>query len=119
MSGDTRVGHCIANDTDVYVGRGPDGCDMTETAIGSKGWLGNPYTAAEYGRSGAITRFRKGFEERLESDPEFRAAVRELAGKDLGCWCQELDEDQPACHGEVIAEHADRLATQDASEVCA
>ena len=33
-----------------------------------------------------------------------------LAGKTLGCWCQRLDEDSPACHAEVIAEHADRLA---------
>lgn len=108
----TRVGKCRDDEIDVYVGRGPGGRDMLETPIGERGWLGNPHTAEDYGREGAIKRFRKAFEHRLENDPEFRERVRDLGGRGLvlGCWCQRLDEDGPACHAEVIAEHADRLA---------
>jgi hypothetical protein len=108
----TRVGHCKADPFDVYIGRGAGGRDMLETPIGKRGWLGNPHSVDDYGREGSIERFRKAFEHRLETDDEFRARVRDLAGKRLGCWCQRLDEDEPACHGEVIAEHADRLARE-------
>lgn len=86
---------------------------MTETPVGKRGWLGNPYTLENYGREESIQQFREHFEKRLENDEEFRDAVRELAGDVLGCWCQHLDEDKPACHAEVIAEHADRLAGED------
>lgn len=111
----TRVGHCKADETDVYVGRGPGGRDMLETPIGKRGWLGNPHTVDDHGREGSIKRFRKAFEHRLENDPEFRERVRELHGKVLGCWCQRVDQDGPACHAEVIAEHADRLAHEEAT----
>jgi len=109
----TRVGHCKIDKTDVYVGRGPGGRDMLSTPIGKRGWLGNPHTEEDHGRQGSIKRFRKAFEHRLGNDPKFRKRVRQLAGKRLGCWCQRLDQDEPACHAEVIAEHADRLAEQD------
>lgn len=106
----TRVGHTKADPTDVYAGRGPNGRDMVGTAVGDRGWLGNPYTVDDWGRTGCIENFRIDFERRLEIDPDFREAVRDIAGKTLGCWCQRLDEDGPACHAEVIAEWADRLA---------
>lgn len=107
----TRVGHWQQDDYDVYVGRGEGGdAHMNNTPVGERGWLGNPYPKEEYGRTECIERFREDFENRLEDDPAFRRAVRSLAGKTLGCWCQRLDEDSPACHAEVIAEHAARLA---------
>jgi hypothetical protein len=112
MSDQTRVGHCKRDSTDVYIGRGRGGRDMLNTPIGTRGWLGNPHTVDDHGREGSIERFRKAFEYRLENDEEFRRAVARLAGKRLGCWCQTLDSDAPACHGEVIAEHADRLADE-------
>ena len=108
----TRVGHCKRDSTDVYIGRGPGGRDMLETPIGKRGWLGNPHTVEDHGREGSIERFRRAFEYRIENDGEFRARVRDLVGKRLGCWCQSLDADGPACHGEVIAEWADRLAAE-------
>jgi len=114
---ETRVGHCKHDSTDVYVGRGPGGRGMLSTPIGMRGWLGNPHAVDDYGRDGSIDRFRKAFEHRLENDDEFRVRVRELAGSTLGCWCQRLDEDGPACHAEVIAEWADRLAEQEGEEV--
>jgi len=112
---ETKVGHCKADETDVYVGRGPGGRDMLNTRIGKRGWLGNPHTVDDHGREGSIRRFKKAFEHRLENNAEFRQRVAEISGATLGCWCQRLDEDSPACHGEIIAEHADRLA-QEADE---
>jgi len=109
----TQVGHCKQDATDVYVGRGPSSRDMTDTRIGDRGWLGNPYPVkGDVTREDSIRYFRRVFETRLETDAEFRDAVADLAGKTLGCWCQRLDDDGPPCHAEVIAEHADRLAQQ-------
>jgi hypothetical protein len=82
---------------------------------GGRGWLGNTFTLDDHGRQESIDKFREAFEDKLSRDAEFRNAVRELAGKTLGCWCQRLDENSPACHAEVIAEHADRLADQEAT----
>lgn len=107
----TKIGHCKTDDVDVYIGRGPGGRDMHTTPIGERGWLGNPYAVDEYGREESIDRFRSDFEDRLETDSEFRQAVRELAGKCLGCWCQNIEDDEPACHGEIIAASAEQLAS--------
>lgn len=117
----TRVGHCMNDETDVYAGRGPDARDMTETPVGKRGWLGNPFALddldgddtqdGETVRDASIRKFRAAFKDELQTNEEFRNAVRDLAGDVLGCWCQRLDDDEPACHAEVIAEHADRLAS--------
>jgi len=111
MSDETRVGHTKADPTDVYVGRGPSGRDMNQTEPGMRGWLGNPHPLDDArSRAASIEAFRADFVAKLKSDDEFRAAVRDLAGKTLGCWCQRLDANEPACHAEVIAEWADKLA---------
>ncbi|WP_436934995.1 DUF4326 domain-containing protein [Halovenus marina] len=108
----TRVGHYKADETDVYVGRGPDGRDMTEAEIGERGWLGNPFSLDDHSREHSIERFRQVFIQRIQDDGDFAAAVADLSGQTLGCWCQRLDEDGPACHAEIIADHADRLAAK-------
>jgi DNA-binding MarR family transcriptional regulator len=108
----TRVGHCRRDDVDVYIGRGNAGQDVTNTEPGEHGWLGNPFHVDDYGREGCIDRFRDVFETRLLEDDAFRRAVRRLAGQTLGCWCRRVDADEPACHGDVIAEWADRLDRQ-------
>lgn len=125
---ETQVGHCKADATDVNIGRGEGYANVRTADIGDNGWLGNPFVPEENARSShystdsitvvstreeSVERFRDLFETRLEQDEAFRTAVRELAGTALGCWCQRLTADGPACHGEVIAEHADRLAAQD------
>ena len=106
---ETKVGHCKQDDVDVYVGRGKGGRDMIDCDVGERGWLGNPYTLEENSREESIAKFREAFRFALKHDEELRESVAELKGKKLGCWCQRLDEDGPACHGEVIAEWADRL----------
>lgn len=110
----TRVGHCKRDETDVYIGRGNGQANMMDTEIGDRGWLGNPYTVDEYDRKESIALFAQDLVGRLTMEPEFRDAVEELSGKTLGCWCQRVDEDEPACHGEVIAHWADKLATGEA-----
>lgn len=112
MSDVTRVGHCKADSTDVYAGRGDCRRDMLDMNPGARGWLGNPFRLDNYTREESIRRFRRVFEWRLDADREFREAVRDLAGQTLGCWCQRIDDDEPACHAEVVAEWADRLADE-------
>ncbi len=103
----TRVGHCKADETDIYVGRGQNGRDMLSVGKpGKRGWLGNPFTLDDgHSREESIDRFRDAFYDKLGRDDEFRAAVEDLDGDVLGCWCQRLDEDSPACHAEVIADY--------------
>lgn len=125
---ETRVGHCRSDEIDVYVGRGPDGRNIRDTPIGERGWLGNCFVIESNAtqahrdretitlvatREEAVERFREVFEELLADDDELRRAVRDLSGSRLGGWCQTLDADGPACHAEVIAEWADRLASDD------
>jgi len=105
MTEQTHVGHTKQDSTDVYIGRGPNGRDMLETAVGNRGWLGNPFTLDEHTREESIEKFRDVFYDRIMLDDEFREAVKELRGETLGCWCQTVDADSPACHGEVIAEY--------------
>ena len=85
---------------------------MGDVPIGSRGWLGNPYSVEEWGLDDCLEMFREDFEERLREDREFRAAVRELAGSTLGCWCRTVEADSPPCHGDVIADWADDLARE-------
>jgi hypothetical protein len=40
----------------------------------------------------------------IQTQPQLMAALGELRGKVLGCWCKPL----AACHGDVLAELADR-----------
>ena len=84
-----RVVHCKRSPYDVYIGR-------------PSKW-GNPFshlapdrTIAEFrvaSRQEAIARY----EEWLLGQPELVAALPELRGKVLGCWCA-----PKPCHGEVL-----------------
>lgn len=126
----TTVGHCKADDCDVYIGRDQRGGKLhhlLNTPIGERGWLGNPFVPEENAsekhyrqsdvtvvssREESVTRFAETFDERLCNNPEFRDAVGQLEGKTLGCWCQREHEDSPACHGEVIAGFVDRVLSK-------
>ena len=115
----TRVGHWDEEETDVYIGRfGASGeYTFANQPIGDRGWLGNPYKESVYGREECIALFTEDLLERVDEDPELRRALAEdVAGRDLGCWCRELDDDEPACHGDVIARVADALADNGGSE---
>lgn len=90
----TRVVHCKKAAYDVYIGR-------------PSKW-GNPFshklgTQAQFvvgSRDEAIAAYR----EWIVHQPELLAALPELKGKTLGCWCK-----PQSCHGDVLAALVDQL----------
>lgn len=80
-----RVVHCKRARHDVYIGR-------------PSKW-GNPFVIGGDGtREQVIEKYRAW----LLQQPELMAALPELRGKVLGCWCAPR-----ACHGDVLVEMAD------------
>jgi len=66
---------------------------------------GNPYAVGEYGREEAVRLYRA----YLRDHPEIVEAVRrELAGRDLACWCRLTDEQgrRVPCHADVLLQVA-------------
>lgn len=116
MNPKTRVGHHRKNDVDVYIGRDRRGGELkhlNNTAVGERGWLGNPFVediqGEEYTLEESVSAYREAFLTRIENDTEFREAVHELQGGVLGCWCRPLSSSHPDCHGDVIAEYLNSL----------
>lgn len=85
------VVHWKRSPYDVYIGR-------------PSPW-GNPFAI---GRDGTREEVITQYELWLQDQPRLMAALDDLAGKTLGCWCA-----PHACHGDVLA----RLAAQIAPEV--
>ncbi len=75
------VVHCKRSRHDVYVGR-------------PSKW-GNPF---QVGRDGTREQVIERYERWLLTQPELLAALPELAGRTLGCWCAPRE-----CHGDVLA----------------
>jgi len=77
-----RVVHCKKERYDVYIGR-------------PSKW-GNPYEIGKDGtREEVILKYRR----HVRRSPKLMAALPELKGKVLGCWCK-----PKACHGDVLKE---------------
>lgn len=83
------VAHCKQSNFDVYIGR-------------PSKW-GNPFAV---GRDGSREQVIARYKEWLLKQPHLLAALGELTGKTLGCWCSPRP-----CHGDVLA----RLANQNRS----
>jgi hypothetical protein len=82
----TIVVHCKKEPYDVYIGR-------------PSKW-GNPFKIGpDETREQVIEKYR----EYILSRPDLIASLHELKGKRLGCWCK-----PKACHGDVLAELADK-----------
>ena len=78
------VVHCKKSEYDVYIGR-------------PSKW-GNPFEIGPDGtRDEVIAKYRTW----IQTQPELMAALPELQGKRLGCWCS-----PKACHGDVLCELA-------------
>ena len=77
--------------------KGRDQCkrDAHDVHIGRPSKWGNPFVI---GRDGARDDVTARYEAWLLEQPELVAALPELAGKTLGCWCAPR-----ACHGDVLA----------------
>ena len=111
----TRVAHCKldADAVTVYAGR-HYGDGMDTIAIGNRGWLGNPFAMDdETSREEVVAQFREYLLSRLvdDHDVELARTLAGISGETLGCYCQRLDDDSPACHAEVLADVADILAS--------
>lgn len=59
---------------------------------------GNPFAIGKDGnREEVIAKYRKHVEELCKTSDLFMADLRELAGKDLVCWCA-----PQACHADIL-----------------
>lgn len=83
-----RVVHCKRESFDVYIGR-------------PSKW-GNPFKVGKGDPGSRLIAISK-YEEWVKTQPELMAALPELKGKTLGCWCHPLQ-----CHGDVLV----RLANE-------
>lgn len=78
----TLVVHCKKAAYDIYIAR--------------PGKWGNPFVM---GRDGTREEVIEKYREWILTQPELLAALPELQGKVLGCWCKPA-----ACHGDVLKE---------------
>jgi hypothetical protein len=97
----TRVVHCKREPYDVYIGRGK-GCKWGNPFSHKKG------TKAQFlveSLDEAIAEYKKW----IPKQPELLAALPELKGKILGCWCKPKGGfgGRLLCHGQILAELAD------------
>lgn len=76
-----RVVHCKRSPYHVYIGR-------------PSKW-GNPY---HYPRDGTLGEVLELYRRHVLTSPELVAALPELKGKVLGCWCA-----PNPCHGDILA----------------
>lgn len=99
------VVHCKRKRFDVYIGR-PSKWGNPFTHLSGGEGNSTPYRHSRRGslakvvvanREEAIRHYR----EWIVTQPELMAALPELRGKVLGCWCAPL-----ACHGDVLVELA-------------
>jgi hypothetical protein len=93
MSARTRVVHCQHEAYDVYIGRA-----MPKFGLAASKWA-NPF---RIGRDGGRADVIKKYEAWVRTQPELMAALGEIRGKVLGCWCV-----PDPCHGDVLARLAD------------
>lgn len=91
---------------DLYGGRAAGGTrHMNNASTPTKrGWLGNPYRVDDHGRDGCIEKFREDFYAKLWDDWRFCNACIGLPGRVVACYCRSMDEDEPACHLDVVQE---------------
>lgn len=81
---------------DVYIGR---------AGQGKNGYFGNPYKIGVHdSRGSTLERYKRYFDNRIATDPEFKHRIHELKGKTLGCFCKPYD-----CHGDIIAKYLETV----------
>jgi Domain of unknown function (DUF4326) len=84
-----RVVHCRREPYDVYIGRA-----VPSYGLRASKWA-NPF---RIDRDGTREEVIAKYERWLRSRPELIAALPELRGRVLGCWCA-----PEGCHGDVLA----------------
>lgn len=95
----------------VYIGRGRNYQHILNSNRGNYGQFGNPHYVEDvngtckacredHSREESIERYRCDFAHMIQSDESFRAAVEDLRGETLACYCT-----PEPCHGDVILEY--------------
>lgn len=88
-----RRGGRVVQDCDVYIGRE---CRMGGWTLDRSKWA-NPFSITVYGSAEvACARYKLHVERR----PDLLAALHELDGQRLGCWCKGRN----ICHGDILVE---------------
>jgi len=82
----TKVVHCKRERCDIYIGRPSE-------------W-GNPF---EIGKDGTRQQVIDKYRAWIKTQPDLLREIPTLKGKALGCWCCPRP-----CHGDVLAELADK-----------
>lgn len=75
--------------------------DPYDVSIARPSKWGNPF---KIGRDGTRSEVIAKYEAWLHTQPDLLAALPELRGKVLGCWCSPLP-----CHGDVLARLAEEV----------
>ena len=93
------------DDANVYVGRpGVVFIDKVRFPKSANSIWANPFKIGRDGdRDQVLFKFREYIINKLENDELLRNELKTLKGKTLGCWCH-----PEKCHGDIIAELADR-----------
>lgn len=90
-----KVVHVKHAPYDVYIGRRVRG-------LAGSPW-GNPFRVGQDGDGPTVmARYR----EHVLANPDLVAALPQLLGKTLGCWCKAPATPDAPCHGDVLAELA-------------
>lgn len=72
--------------------------NLNAVYVGRPSKWGNPFKVGDYGRVECLRLYEAWLKKQLREDPSF---LRELAGKDLVCWCP-LDK---SCHADILIKH--------------
>ena len=86
----------------VYIGR-----TVSRAGLPGSKW-GNPFKATKQGDAEAHAVAATLYRRWLCGQPKLLAALPELRGRDLVCWCAPLP-----CHGDVLLELANKRASAD------
>ena len=92
----------MANPNNVYIGR-PGVVFIEENGkkerFPKKGSsFCNPFVVGKHGsREEVIAKYKVYIKDKLQADPELERELKEMKGKNLGCWCH-----PEACHGDVL-----------------
>lgn len=84
-----RKGGRVVADCDLYIGRE---CTMGGWNLPASKWA-NPYSLHYHSRDVVLRKY----EQHILNHPELMAALPELSGQRLGCWCH-----PKPCHGDVL-----------------
>ncbi|CAF1159683.1 unnamed protein product [Adineta ricciae] len=95
----------VVQDCDVYIARA---CNMGGWNLPQSKWH-NPFSVKQYGRDGALEKFRKHIE---SNENNLLNDLHELEGKRLGCWCK-----PKPCHGDILCELFKREIQQSAKKI--